>query len=86
MGRSSLNAKVTNKVKKDVHIFVDKDGNVEQIEKKEKDRLKYYIDPTYSDMVLDYCAIGINDEESGECSYGIAMGVGDNLMAYAKYF
>jgi hypothetical protein len=37
-------------------------------------------------MILDYCAIGVNDEEFGECSYGIAMGVGDNLMAYAKYF
>jgi hypothetical protein len=37
-------------------------------------------------MVLNYCALfGISDEEFGECSYGIALGIGDNLMAFAKY-
>lgn len=70
---------------KDIRVFIDNSGNVTQIEKQDKSRFKYYIDPTYTDMVLNYCAIGISDEEFGECSYGIALGIGDNLMAFAKY-
>lgn len=70
----------------DVHIFVDEDGNVTQIKKYSKPRLKYYIDPNYPDSPEEeYCVIGVSDPEDGDCSYGDALGVGDKLMAYAIY-
>jgi len=70
----------------DVHIFVDENGNVTQIKKSEKPRLKYYIDPDIPFIGTEEgCVIGVNDEEWGPCSFGIAMGAGDYLMVYASY-
>lgn len=74
----------------DVHIFVDENGNVTQIKKFSKPRLKYYIDPNFPDApIQEYCVIGVSDPEDGDCSEGTAMGVGDNefggLMVYAIY-
>ena len=68
---------------KDIHIFVDNNGNVNQIEKESKERLKYYIEEEIPEKV--YCVIGVDDEESGTCSEGTALGIGDNLMAFAIY-
>lgn len=74
----------------DVHIFVDENGNVTQIKKYSKPRLKYYIDPNYPDMPLEEsCVIGVGDPEEGDCSYGTAMAIGDGdgsgLLAFAIY-
>jgi len=70
----------------DIHIFIDEYGNVTQIKKEEKSRLKYCPDPKYPQTdLIDNCVIGVSDEWAGECSDGTAMGVGDFLMAYAKY-
>ena len=62
-----------------VYAFVDKDGNVTQIKKDKKDTEKYYPnEPSKVDTVLgDVWVIGVSDD--------IAMGVGDEVMAYAKY-
>jgi hypothetical protein len=67
----------------DVHIFVDNNGNVDQIKKISKERLKYYIDEELPEKV--YCVIGIDDPYSGSCSEGTALGIGDNMMAFAIY-
>jgi hypothetical protein len=74
----------------DVHIFIDENGNVTQIKKYSKPRLKYYIDPNFPDApIQEYCVIGVSDPIDGDCSEGTAMGVGDNefggLMVYAIY-
>ena len=60
-------------------IFVDEYGNVTQTERTSKERLKFYIDPNtpQADYVVN-CVIGINDAVSGECSYGIGLGIGDD--------
>lgn len=69
------------------HIFLDEYGNVTQIKKVDKSRLKYYIDPEVPDTIAPYfCVIGVSDEESGPCSYGeFALGIGDTMMAYVNY-
>jgi hypothetical protein len=70
----------------DIHVFVDEYGNVTQIKKEAKPRLKYCPDPKYPQTeLINICAIGVSDEEWGECSDGTAMGIGDYRMAYAKY-
>ena len=76
----------------DVHIFIDDNGNVTQIKKSSKDRLKFYIDPEITFITLpEFCVIGVSDEVNGACSFGIALGVGDegglnNInMAFATY-
>lgn len=70
----------------DVHIFTDKSGNVIQIKKVEKNRLKYYIDPILPpDSLNRVCAIGINDSFAEDCTEGPALGIGDNTIADAKY-
>jgi hypothetical protein len=67
-----------------IYNFIDNFGNINQIEKKSKDRLKYYIDPEFI-QGDEPCVIGISDPISGDCSYGIGLGLGDNTWAYAKY-
>ena len=77
---------VTTPAISDVHIFVDESGNVTQIKKTSKTRLKYCPDTKLPQReFIDPCVIGVNDEEWGECSYGIGLGVGDILMPIAKY-
>lgn len=69
----------------DVHIFIDEFGNVTQIEKKSKERLKYYIDPTSSPVYISDCVIGVSDSIEGDCSYGKGLGIGDNQFARVIY-
>lgn len=70
-----------------VYEFIDEFGNVTQIEKESKSRLKYYIDPTsVPETITPTCVIGISGGiDSPDCSEGIGLGVGDNYFAYAKY-
>jgi hypothetical protein len=70
---------------RDIHVFVDEFGNVTQIKKEKKKRRKYYIDPNFPAVTINECVIGVEDEFSGPCSYGIGMGIGDDLFAYAIY-
>lgn len=71
----------------DVYIFVDEFGNVTQIKKESKSRLKYYVDPTsVPETITPSCVIGISGGiDSPDCSEGIGLGVGDNYFALAKY-
>ncbi len=75
------------------YIFIDKYGNVKQIEKEKKIIKKYYPnEPTTIDIVIgETFAIGINgegplDEKGATIGATKSMGVGDNIEAYAKYF
>lgn len=69
-----------------VYIFTDESGNVTQIKKQDKQRYKYYIDPELPNKLLEQaCYIGVSSTEAGDCSYGIALGFGDNLILLAKY-
>lgn len=67
-----------------VYNFIDEFGNINQMEKKPKERLKYYIDPEFPENDQP-CVIGISDPSNGDCSYGIGLGFGDNSWGYAKY-
>ena len=79
----TTNSGVTNL---DVHIFLDNSGNVVQINKVPKTRLKFYIDPVLPPDDFSVCAIGIGDPFGDDCTDGIAMGLNDNdLMANANY-
>lgn len=70
----------------DVHIFLDEDGNVIQIKKDPKSRLKFYIDPVLPPDDFRVCAIGISDAFGDDCTDGIAMGLNDiDKMANANY-
>ena len=70
----------------DVHVFIDKSGNVTQIKKSEKTRLKYFIDPVLPpDSIIKICAIGIGDPFADDCTEGAALGIGDNTIANANY-
>lgn len=75
-----------NEDKKDVHIFIDDNGNVTQIEKKNKDRIKFCVEPEIPISNIEkQCVIGINDPLEGDCSAGIGLGFGDNDYGYAIY-
>lgn len=81
-GSSTLN----NSENLDIHIFLDKSGNVIQIKKETKDKLKFYIDPVLPPDNFRLCAIGIGDPFGDDCTEGVAMGLNDNdLMANANY-
>ena len=70
----------------DVHIFLDKNGNVIQIKKEIKSKLKFYIDPVLPPDNFTVCAIGIGNPFGEDCTEGTAMGLNDNdLMANANY-
>jgi len=70
----------------DVHIFLDKNGNVIQIKKEIKPKLKFYIDPVLPPDNFIICAIGVSDPFAEDCTDGIAMGLNDNdLMVNANY-
>jgi hypothetical protein len=70
----------------DVHIFIDESGNVTQIKKEEKSRLKYCVDPNVPQTeILHNCLIGVSDPDWGDCTNGIALGVGDVLTTFANY-
>jgi hypothetical protein len=62
-----------------VYTFIDEDGNVTQIKKEKKSRQKYYPnEPSAVETVIgEIYVIGVTDD--------IAMGIGDNVMAYAQY-
>jgi len=72
---------------KDVHVFIDNNGNVTQIQKKSPHRLKYYIDPnTVQNQLIEPCVIGIGYSfDETLCSLGVGLGLGDNNYGYAKY-
>ena len=89
LGQSdSVNAQNTasGETSKNVHIFIDEFGNVTQIDKKNKDRLKFYIDPDspQASYVID-CVIGISGSGQTACSYGIGLGLGDDQYGRASY-
>lgn len=74
---------------KDVYIFIDDYGNVTQIEKKTKNRLKYYPDALNKQQFLyEPYIIGICDSQN--CSEDWVLG-GDNeypnctIVFYADY-
>lgn len=68
------------------HIFIDDNGNVTQINKIEKDRIKYYVEKDFDDTIVEkFCVIGISDPSEGDCSSGIGLGLGDTTYGYAKY-
>lgn len=72
-----------------VYIFVDENGNVTQINKEKKERLKFYPDQINAPLI-EPCVIGISGDIGVEnCTEGIAMGCGDigsnTEMAYAIY-
>jgi len=72
-----------------VYNFVDEYGNVTQIKKSTKERLKFY--PELIDApVIEPCVIGISgDLGRTNCTNGIGLGCGDvgsgTEMAYAIY-
>lgn len=87
MGRLSRTNVTVNSGTTDIHIFVDDSGNVTQINKKSKKRLKYYIDDPLPQPFFDApCVIGITgNSEDPDCSNGIALGIGDDTYAIAVY-
>lgn len=68
----------------DVHIFLDKSGNVVQIRKVIKSRLKFYIDPVLPPDDFNVCAIGVSDAFGEDCTDGISLGFNENndIAAY----
>lgn len=72
--------------KPNIYVFVDDDGNVEQIKKESKDRLKYCIDPYVPQTeIIETCVIGIDDPIEGDCTEGIGLGLGDDTFGYVIY-
>lgn len=72
--------------KNNIYSLIDDNGNVTQIKKQSKKKYKYYIDPELSSNLIEQpCYIGISNTESGDCSYGIALGFGDRTVIIAKY-
>jgi hypothetical protein len=63
------------------YIFIDNSGNVTQINKSQKERSKYYIDP---DTSYGHCVIGIDGGE-GSCIEGTALGLSNNSMSEVIY-
>jgi len=85
MTGSTLNSGITSGIT-NIYQFIDDSGNVNQIPKIIKQRYKYYIDPdTPALIIAEPCVIGVDDEESGPCSFGVALGLGDDTMGMAKY-
>ncbi|MCK9416717.1 hypothetical protein M0Q97_08690 [Candidatus Dojkabacteria bacterium] len=69
-----------------VYNFIDINGNITQIEKKEKERFKYYITPSIPENdIVQSCVIGINNPLNGDCTIGMGLGLGDDIFGYAKY-
>jgi len=73
-----------------VYIFIDENGNVEQIKKDTNDRLMFYTDTkSKQQSLLEPCIIGVSDPVNGNCTEGIIMGTGDigssSESAYAIY-
>lgn len=69
-----------------VYNFIDDNGNITQIEKKEKERFKYYITPSIPENdIVQSCVIGISNPLNGDCIIGIGLGLGDETFGYAKY-
>lgn len=62
-----------------VYTYIDENGNVTQIKKEKKDRKKYYpnAETNVEGILGDVYVIGVSDT--------VAMGVGDDTMAYARY-
>lgn len=66
----------------DIHQFIDENGNVLQIQKIKKDKFKHYIE---TEQTRHDCVIGANTPENGDCTYGVALGLGDNTLGLANY-
>lgn len=72
-----------------VYTFIDENGNVTQIQKSVKERLKFYPEQVNA-PVIEPCVIGVSgDLGRTNCTDGIALGCGDvgsnTEMAYAIY-
>ena len=79
-GSTNVNSGITNNINS--YTFIDESGNVTQIGKKSKSRLKYYID----DKIPPTCVIGISGNVGDpDCILGTALGLGDNTYGIAKY-
>ena len=65
------------------YTFIDNYGNVTQINKKHKSRLKYYIDDKLPQPVTPTIYI-IGISGSG-ATFGIGLGLGDNTYGLANY-
>ena len=70
-----------------VYTFIDKNGNVTQINKKNKKRYKYCADPKLPQQdLITPCVIGISGAPGdADCIYGKGLGFGDTTFGYAKY-
>lgn len=69
-----------------IYNFIDDNGNIIQIEKKNKERLKYYITPNIPENdIIQSCVIGINNPLNGDCTIGMGLGLGDEIFGYANY-
>lgn len=88
MGRLTTNSNVTSGTTSDVtninsYTFIDDYGNVTQISKKSKSRLKYYIDDKLPQPVPPIIyVIGISGSGT---TFGIGLGLGDNTYGLANY-
>jgi len=71
----------------DIHTFIDDYGNVTQINKVSKSRLKYYVDDRIPQpLSFEPCVIGISGLSGAtNCSLGVGLGLGDNNYGFAKY-
>ena len=69
------------------YTFIDESGNVTQINKKSKSRLKYYIDDKIPQPIVNPpCVIGISGNiDDPDCELGIGLGLGDNQYGLANY-
>lgn len=85
----TTDVKITQPSEFGVYTFIDEFGNITQIEKSVKERLKFYpervVRPTF-----EPCVIGVSgDLGRTNCTDGIALGCGDvgssTEMAYAIY-
>lgn len=77
---------ITTGVTENVYAFIDEYGNVTQIKKSSKERLKY--NPDDINISIEPCVIGVSGNELF-CENGIAMGCGDiesiSETTYAQY-
>jgi len=73
-----------------IYQFIDDSGNVTQISKIKKNKFKHYIDAPEK-AIYQGCMIGVSDSDKNDldqnipCTYGIALGLGDNNMGLASY-